>query len=444
MAKSKFFPDLKNGEDTADVEQVESAFSMIEQDFNDFAEIMAVSVADTRRYADTQAESALESAKQYANENIEQYRLSVAETNEGVLLVNLLKKTKAQEDNMEQWSGAGSMDAVNKTYVTNKTEETLASAQAYANELAEQDRAYTDKKVAEANKYTDTKVSALRELTVPHTTATGTSVVTLTDSLAGEKLIGCKLYGSESGVGDLDESTGKYKIPIYVRGKNVLPYPFKYQPIFMYKTENGVTSSDGGNGRIILNGTATGSGVIPVLVPSYYMLPRGKYCLSGNTDTVKVTASIKKTDGSSQFLSAAPVVFDTTDSETYTGAVEIGIRWGSGATFANAVIEPQLEFGKTATEFEPYIEPLTVTVTLDTPLGADEYIDVVNKKRVGADGTETDIEVDGELKTLESAANNVVCETENAPSKTEVSYYQDINKVLDELKNAVLAQGASV
>ena len=84
----------------------------------------------------------------------------------------------------------------------------------------------------------------------------------------------------------------------------------------------------------------------------------------------------------------------------------------------------------------------TVTVSLDTPLSQQEYIDVINKKRYNG-STVSDITVSGELKTLDSDVNNIKCSTAISPSKIELSYYQDINKVITNLTNAILAQGGN-
>ena len=98
---------------------------------------------------------------------------------------------------------------------------------------------------------------------------------------------------------------------------------------------------------------------------------------------------------------------------------------------SETLAKPQLEEGTVATEYEPYHEPQTATAILDTPLSGSEYIDLVSKKRNG----ETDITVNGNI-ALFDGANNITCQTEVSPSKLEVSYYQDINKVLEKLKNA--------
>ena len=91
--------------------------------------------------------------------------------------------------------------------------------------------------------------------------------------------------------------------------------------------------------------------------------------------------------------------------------------------------------------YEPYMGS-SATAYIDTPLGEGDYIDFVRGIRVNADGSETDAEITGMLTALDSEVNYIWCD--NSPAKIEVGYYQDINKVIEELKNAILAQGANV
>ena len=70
----------------------------------------------------------------------------------------------------------------------------------------------------------------------------------------------------------------------------------------------------------------------------------------------------------------------------------------------------------------------TSTVTLDAPLTASEYIDIVNKKRYNG-STATNITIDSDLKTLDSEENTIFCKTAIHPSKIELSYWQNIDKM---------------
>ena len=122
-----------------------------------------------------------------------------------------------------------------------------------------------------------------------------------------------------------------------------------------------------------------------------------------------------------------------------------GARLGECITIdgVNITENLQLESGTTATEYEPYTET-TATAVLDTALGENDYIDIIEKKRY-TNGTEvSDITVEGELKTADSSICEIECQTNVQPSKISTEYYQDINKVITEIKNAVLSQGGNV
>ena len=64
-------------------------------------------------------------------------------------------------------------------------------------------------------------LAAEKAKAIPHTTAEGQSVK-ITDQLAGEEPISCKVYGASDGVGDLDSTTGKHAVPIRIFGKTCL------------------------------------------------------------------------------------------------------------------------------------------------------------------------------------------------------------------------------
>ena len=79
---------------------------------------------------------------------------------------------------------------------------------------------------------------------------------------------------------------------------------------------------------------------------------------------------------------------------------------------------------------------------LEEPLATDEYIDFLDKKKVSA-VEEEDIEVSGELKIPEAGECVIGSVAELSPDKIELSYFQDINKVLANIKASVtsLASG---
>ncbi len=279
----------------------------------------------------------------------------------------------------------------------------------------------------------------LKMKSVPHKDVSGYPV-TFADHLADEEFIKCNVYGSTEGIGNLDSADGKYKIPVTLTGKNVLPYPYKDPS----KTGNGISFTVNGDGSVSLTGTATGKA-------TYYFtrslrLKSGTYTLS---ETMKNQSSnvsiILDTYAGGKFLNSysASAKKTTVITLSQDATVSIYAYVPAGVVCENYPVKPQLEIGTAETEYEPYTAN-SVTAALDTALGEGEYIDIINKKRYGTDGSTTDITVSGSLKTAYSAKYHISCGTTETPSKIELSYWQDINKVLSETTNAILAQGGDV
>ena len=284
----------------------------------------------------------------------------------------------------------------------------------------------------------NTEFADLKLKSVPHKDVSGYPV-TLTNHLADEEFIKCNVYGSAGGIGNLDSTDQKYKIEVISCGKNVLPYPYKDSS----KTGNGINFTDNGDGSVSLTGTATGKA-------TYYFarslrLKSGTYTLS---ETMKNQSSnvsiILDTYADGTFLNSysASAKKTTVITLSQDATVSIYAYVPVGVVCENYPVKPQLEYGTAETEYEPYTAN-GVTAALDTALGEGEYIDIINKKRYGVSGTE-DITVSGSLKTADSTKNHIFCGTTKAPSKIELSYWQDINKVLSETTNAILAQGGNV
>ena len=241
-------------------------------------------------------------------------------------------------------------------------------------------------------------------------------------------------------IGTLDSTDGKYKIPVTLTGKNVLPYPYKDPS----KTGNGISFTVNGDRSVSLTGTATGKA-------TYYFarsfeLKSGTYTLSEKMKNQSSNVSIiLDAYAGGTFLSSHSASAKKTTVITLSQDVTVSIYAyvPTGVVCENYPVKPQLEYGTAETEYEPYTTN-SVTAALDTALGEGEYIDIINKKRYGTDGSTTDITVSGSLKTIDSAKNHISCGTTETPSKIELSYWQDINKVLSETTNAILAQGGDV
>ena len=241
-------------------------------------------------------------------------------------------------------------------------------------------------------------------------------------------------------IGTLDSTDGKYKIPVTLTGKNVLPYPYKDPS----KTGNGISFTVNGDGSISLTGTATGKATY--YFARSFKLKSGTYTLSEKMKNQSSNVSIiLDAYAGGTFLSShsASAKKTTVITLSQDATVSIYAYVPTGVVCENYPVKPQLEIGTTETEYEPYTTN-SVTAALDTALGEGEYIDIINKKRYGTDGSTTDITVSGSLKTIDSAENHISCGTTETPSKIELSYWQDINKVLSETTNAILAQGGDV
>lgn len=313
------------------------------------------------------------------------------------------------------------LDAIQLGEGTNNTPKTF---QVYDHQMMDSDGNIPFDRLTNSKSYTDDifSLAAEKAKAIPHTTAEGQSVK-ITDQLAGEEPISCKVYGASDGVGDLDGTTGKHAVPIRIFGKNMLKI------ISGYSTNGGSLTST----KIIKDS----KGIIAIAK----VVPNSKYTY---------TSSKSASDERYFFFENNPI--DT--SEVAVGGVYGPIRkpyiitipdnvnyivFRVTADGVNITENLQLEEGETATQYEPYQTPQIITAMLDTPLSDGEYIDIVSKKR----NDETDITISGSI-TLFDGTNNIMCQTAVQPSRISAEYYQDINKVITEIKNAVLSQGGNV
>ena len=239
----------------------------------------------------------------------------------------------------------------------------------------------------------------------------------VTDHLAGESPISLKVYGASDGVGDLVTSgdyTGKYAIPITIRGKNL----FSTKSITQATTTiNGITWTINDDGSITANGTATAnSHYNAVKQADAILFPAGDYSFSTtyehyNQIQFKIITYV---DGAAtiltQTLGMDSPVFTLTD-DTY---LCFQCTIGSGKTLNNVTIYPRIEYGKVLTEYEPYGISAEKTVYTDAPLTEGESVEI------------TDIVMPESAKLFISANTTV------PPSGMELLYYQDMNKLVGE------------
>ena len=230
------------------------------------------------------------------------------------------------------------------------------------------------------------------------------TVLSLPDS-AGKALRDYKIYGNSvqdgepsaespvaiQSVGNYNEETGLYDVPVTVHGKNLIPYPYTDTT----KTVNGITFRDNGDGSVTISGTATANATFKVF-SSVTDIPKGiihdkQYVLSlgCSEETVgEVTLVANYFPQGSQVGSSYKAWISTKVAETKTDIIPDnaqGMYWYlivySGRT-VNVTVYPQVELGNTATEYQPYIEPKTTIISLWEPLrkmgDVADYIDFKN------------------------------------------------------------------
>ena len=270
-----------------------------------------------------------------------------------------------------------------------------------------------------------TAIDCLKSASIPHTTVSGYPM-TVTDHLGGENVLDYKIYGNSvqngtpaadtpidiQSVGDLVTDTaseyyGKYDIPLYVGGVltthiylnaplrkvgNSADYiDFKTQKVVRYIKEQTFNGSEAWNYR-------DSDHLLHVSVPG---LASSAYCVS------------------THFLDE-----NRKDSSTtpYLRPVTNVLRLYQ---------QPSNILWSTAAEFKAF---LTAQKTAGTPLIVDYVLSTPTEESISA----ADFSLpDGEIVSMAAG-------TETAPSKIDLEYYQDINKVIAEIKAAILSNGGNV
>ena len=211
----------------------------------------------------------------------------------------------------------------------------------------------------------------------------------------GSVLKNYRLYGAAGGLGDYDEESGKYVIPVTIAGKN----EFNGTLISGYYTDSTMTSIGGASGnyksfKLLLSaGIYTFSSSIPVLIIRY------------------ITADSYKSNPTSSRI---------TQTHTFTvsddGYVSLAFRNAENTPWDDSTTI-QIEEAQTATEYEPYHEPIVSTISLDTPLSEGESvsmadtgvqfgtIDGTNILTVGTAVQPSAVEIRGRISAVQTALN---------------------------------------
>lgn len=206
----------------------------------------------------------------------------------------------------------------------------------------------------------------------------------------GEALKNYRFYGAAGGVGDYDEESGKYVVPVTIAGKN----KFDGTLFSGYYTDSTMASIGGATGnyksfKLLLSaGTYTFSCSVPVLVIRY------------------ITSDIYRSN---------PIGSKYTQEYTFTLAndsyVSLAFRNESNTAWDDSTTI-QVELSQSATEYEPFHEPSTINIFLDEPVYEGESvsmedtgiqigtIDGTNILTVGTEVQPSKVEVMGKIKAV--------------------------------------------
>ncbi len=187
---------------------------------------------------------------------------------------------------------------------------------------------------------------------------------------AADKLGECSntLKGTVTGKGAVridDCSPLTHEMKVRVSGKNLIPYPYTSEGL----TKGGVEITVNSDGTIVINGTSTEA--------IYYTLNSNIGTILKDSENYALSKNIA--DGN---LGLVASIYDNntwvSELALYGGLTrifkksDIKVKWTRiplmlvikpGTSFTNTVIKPQLERGTVATEYTPYVDPTSVTLT---------------------------------------------------------------------------------
>lgn len=239
---------------------------------------------------------------------------------------------------------------------------------------------------------------------VPHKTVTDYPV-TVSDHLENEPLISCKVYGSSSGVGTLVESgdnVGKYQITVRIFGKN-------FWNMSALPSSAGIEFNS--DDSITCQSNIISSAALSEICPD---LSSGDIIVPTVSGTVSTFSLYEYDSSSSQWLcndSFGMVVTDNQPINVTSAMLAMRPGFSSGTYFI------QFESGIFKSAYEQYVQPTEQSVFLTDMLTTGQNTTISG------------------LCTIGSSQNTLKCVSGNTPSKIEISYYRDINKVLAALEN---------
>ena len=153
-----------------------------------------------------------------------------------------------------------------------------------------------------------------------------------------------------------------YKIPVVTRGKNLL----KLKEVNL--TIRGVAVSIKNN-SITVKGTAISNGGRTDYLSGSFVLQPGTYFISGDIVDKMVYCLTNKSNGQAVIASSSTSKFTLTEKTE----VAFGLNFISGASY-DATVNVMLNEGDKKLPYEPYHEPVTTPIYLQTPLYSGEVL----------------------------------------------------------------------
>ena len=197
----------------------------------------------------------------------------------------------------------------------------------------------------------------------------GVFPLTLPNCVDEESITDYTIYGANGasgGVGEYDESSGKYKIPITVSGKNLLSLRRDGETFKV----GGVTFVINKDVGITMNGTCTADTSIDVSADNGFTTSGGPYtlcgCFGGSTSTYYFQSQNGFRD-----VGNGVIVSEKADKNI------IRLYVKKGTVLNNVTVYPMLIKGNyvgKVPDYEPYHEPITTNIYLDEPLSEGQSI----------------------------------------------------------------------
>lgn len=192
------------------------------------------------------------------------------------------------------------------------------------------------------------------------------------------------------------------------------------------RTLQGVTITDNSDGTVSISGTPDAS--IAFLLNNVSVTPGETYKISGisGNNIQFVINEYDSTNAQINTYSGTSVIYTASEQASY---ISVSIdRITTAVEIKAQRVRPWVE---KCIDSSGNVESNSAIVDLGgTTLGANDYVELCGKTIHTSDGNGEAV-VRGSLKTTNGSSNSLYCNTNILPSKIELKYYRDINKVLD-------------